>query len=155
MSTALATGYVVSEALSKFSGDGVVVEVVGFDESIVRIKDFEQTHLMRRKAFGNLTAGGSTRFQGTLVQVVKKLAVRPEERKVVLFLTDGDLGINPHILIDTLEKENIEIRGVYIGSSQKEAEKLFSDAHIKHWGFASQYHEIPKAVLTALISDMF
>ncbi len=155
MATARATGLVVSEAISRFSSQGVAIEVVGFDTKIVEIKNFEEPHPVRIKAFGSLKAGGGTRFQATLLEVVKKLAVRKESRKVVLFVTDDDLGVDPHIPIETLLECGIEVRGVLVGSTHEHGENLFSGAKVKHWGVAENSAKIPGAVMSAMERDLF
>ncbi len=147
---ALAAGYAVSEALSKY--EGVALEVLGFNDAIFRIKNFEESFPSRSKCFKALNANGGTRFQQTLLQCVKKLSTRKEARKIVLFITDGDLGTDPAAAVDTLAVEGVEVRGVLVGA---ENDAFFVNANIKHFGMAKDASGIPAAVFKAMERDFF
>ena len=149
---AKAAGYAVSEALSKYDSQGVALEVLGFNDAIFRIKNFEESFPSRSKCFKALNANGGTRFQATLLQCVKKLATRKEARKIVLFVTDGDLGTDPAAAVDTLAVEGVEVRGVLVGA---ENDAFFVNANIKHFGMAKDASGIPAAVFKAMERDFF
>ena len=149
---AKAAGYAVSEALSKYDSQGVALEVLGFNDAIFRIKNFEESFPSRSKCFKALNANGGTRFQATLLQCVKKLSTRKEARKIVLFVTDGDLGTDPAAAVDTLAVEGVEVRGVLVGA---ENDAFFVNANIKHFGMAKDASGIPAAVFKAMERDFF
>ena len=149
---AKAAGYAVSEALSKYDSQGVALEVLGFNDAIFRIKNFEESFPSRSKCFKALNANGGTRFQQTLLQCVKKLSTRKEARKIVLFITDGDLGTDPAAAVDTLAVEGVEVRGVLVGA---ENDAFFVNANIKHFGMAKDASGIPAAVFKAMERDFF
>ncbi|WP_434782753.1 vWA domain-containing protein [Ferrovum myxofaciens] len=152
MNLAKATGYAVAEALSKYESQGVTLEVFGFNDSIFRIKEFGESFPSRSRCFAALEASGGTRFQETLTQSVKKIALRKEARKIVIFITDGDLGVDPAVVVNTLKTEGVEMRGVLVG---EENENFFLNAEIKHFGMAKNASNIPSAVFKAMEKDFF
>ena len=152
MVLARAVGYALAEALSKFESQGVALEVKGFNDRIYVVKEFHESFPSRSKVFSRLSAGGETEFQPTVIQSVKTLAVRRESRKIVLFVTDGDLGEEPSVLINTLKTQGIETRGVLVGSAD---EAFFENAEIKHFGCAENAEDIPAAVFKAMEKDFF
>ena len=152
MELARATGYAVAEALSKFESQGIALEVKGFNDRIYTVKEFHESFPSRSKAFSRLKASGGTAFQPTVIQSVKTLAIRRETRKIVLFITDGDLGEDPAILVNTLKTQGIEVRGVLVGN---EDESFFEEAEIEHFGCAKDASAIPAAVFKAMEKDVF
>ena len=152
MVLARAVGYALAEALSKFESQGVALEVKGFNDRIYVVKEFHESFPSRSKVFSRLGASGGTAFQPTVIQSVKTLAVRRESRKIVLFVTDGDLGEEPAVLVNTLKTQGIETRGVLVGSAD---EVFFENAEIKHFGCAENADDIPSAVFKAMEKDFF
>ncbi|WP_297504957.1 VWA domain-containing protein [Ferrovum sp.] len=152
MELARAAGYAVAEAFSKFESQGVALEVKGFNDHIYAVKEFHESFPSRSKTFSRLNASGGTEFQPTIIQSVKTLVIRREARKIVLFITDGDLGTEPSILVNTLKTQGIEVRGVLVGN---EDESFFEEAEIKHFGCANDTAAIPAAVFKAMEKDLF
>ena len=152
MVLARAVGYALAEALSKFESQGVALEVKGFNDRIYVVKEFHESFPSRSKVFSRLSAGGGTEFQPTVIQSVKTLAMRRESRKIVMFVTDGDLGEEPSVLVNTLKTQGIETRGVLVGSAD---EAFFENAEIKHFGCAENAEGIPAAVFKAMEKDFF
>ena len=152
MILARAVGYALAEVLSKFESQGVALEVKGFNDRIYVVKEFHESFPSRSKVFSRLGAGGGTEFQPTVIQSVKTLAMRRESRKIVMFVTDGDLGEEPSVLVNTLKTQGIETRGVLVGSAN---EAFFENAEIKHFGCAENADDIPSAVFKAMEKDFF
>ena len=113
------------------------------------MKDFGVAWRQGRETIGSLCHSGGTTFQDSLLAVSQGLARRPEKRKVVFCVTDGDLGQNPAPVIETMRSQGIEVRAVFIGTARS-IEPIAKVANLKFFGLAEEPKDVPKAVFSSL-----
>lgn len=152
LASALTTSYALSQALSRFEGQGIRFELTAFDDVQSIIKPFNKSFASSKNGLSSIVARGGTSFLDSVMAVSKRLAVQPERRKVAFFVTDGDIGSDPKLVFKTLMQQGIEVRVVFLVShGQGEyAERVAKEANIKHWSYAMDSNGIPSAVFKAL-----
>jgi hypothetical protein len=149
MDMAKITAAAVGEALSGFETQGIAFSMYAFEDRCYLMKAFRDTWREKRETIGSLYDLGGTDFQGTLLAISQEIAKRPEKRKVVFAVTDGDLGRDPAPVIQTMRSQGIEVRAVFIGPNEI-MEKIAGSAKLEVWGVAQNPKDIPKAVFKSL-----
>jgi len=149
---ALDTVSALGDALARFDGRGVSFAVEGFSDSITAYKPFSAPWRGTRACLGHYRASGGTDFCSACFTAIGEIAKRPEKRKVILALTDGDVGA--HTLTASIQKTavgyGIETRVIFLGISPDDARYMAMASGFARYGVANQAEEVPKAVFAAL-----
>lgn len=149
MEMAIITAAAMGEAIAPFESQGVSIAMYAFNQKVFKMKAFESAWRTSRESLGFCDGDDGTWFQEALLAVAQDIAKRKERRKVIFAITDGDLGDEPSIPIETMRSLGIEVRVVFIGSREHMA-VLANDAKLKVWGAAETPQEIPAAVFSSL-----
>lgn len=149
---ALDTVSALGDALARFDGRGVSFAVEGFSDSMTAYKPFSAPWRGTRACLGHYRASGGTNFCSACFTAIGEIAKRPEKRKVILALTDGDVG---HIsLVASIQKtaveHGIETRVVFLGINPDAARCMATAGRFARYGVANQAEDVPKAVFAAL-----
>lgn len=149
---ALDTVSALGDALARFDGRGVSFAVEGFSDSMTAYKPFSAHWRGTRACLGRYHASGGTNFPSACITAISEIAKRPEKRKVILALTDGDVG--EISLIASMQKtaveHGIETRVVFLGINPKAARYMATAGGFSRYGVANQAEDVPKAVFAAL-----
>ena len=103
---ALDTVSALGDALARFDGRGVSFAVEGFSDSMTAYKPFSAPWRGTRACLGHYRASGGTDFCSACFTAIGEIAKRPEKRKVILALTDGDVG--QISLVASIQKTAVE-----------------------------------------------
>lgn len=149
---ALDTVSALGDALARFDGRGVSFSVEGFSQTMTAYKPFSAPWRGTRACLGRYHASGGTDFPSACFTAIGEIAKRPEKRKVILALTDGDVG--EISLIASMQKtaveHGIETRVVFLGINPKGAGYMAKAGGFARYGVANQAVDVPKAVFAAL-----
>ena len=103
-----------------------------------------------------LSRFGGTDFCSACFTAIGEIAKRPEKRKVILVMTDGDVG--QISLVASIQKtavaHGIEARVVFLCINPDAARCMATAGRFARHGVANQAEEVPKAVFAAL-EDIF
>jgi uncharacterized protein YjhX (UPF0386 family) len=142
----------LGDALARFDGRGVSFAVEGFSHSMTAYKPFSAPWRGTRACLGHYCASGGTDFSSACFTAIGEIAKRPEKRKVILALTDGDVG--QISLVASIQKtaveHGIETRVVFLGINPKAARCMATAGGFTRYGVANQAEDVPKAVFAAL-----
>ena len=149
---ALDTVSALGDALARFDGRGVSFAVEGFSDSMTAYKPFSAPWRGKRACLGRYHASGGTNFPSACLTAIGEIAKRPEKRKVILALTDGDVG--EISLVASMQKtaveQGIETRVVFLDINPKGAGYMAKAGGFARYGVANQAEDVPKAVFAAL-----
>ena len=149
---ALDTVSALGDALARFDGRGVSFAVEGFSDSMTAYKPFSAPWRGTRACLGRYHASGGTDFPSACLTAIGEIAKCPEKRKVILALTDGDVG--EISLVASMQKtaveQGIETRVVFLGINPKGAGYMAKAGGFARYGVANQADDVPKAVFAAL-----
>ena len=149
---ALDTVSALGDALARFDGRGVAFAVEGFSDSMTAYKPFSAPWRGTRACLGHYRASGGTDFCSACFTAIGEIAKRPEKRKVILALTDGDVG--QISLVASIQKtaveHGIETRVVFLGINPDAARCMATAGRFARYGVANQAEDVPKAVFAAL-----
>ncbi len=142
----------LGDALARFDGRGVSFSVEGFSQTMTSYKSFSASWRGTRACLGRYHASGGTDFTSACFTAIGEIAKRPEKRKVILALTDGDVGELPLLasIQKTAVKHGIETRVVFLGIDPNAARFMATQGGFARYGVANQAEEVPKAVFAAL-----
>ena len=142
----------LGDALARFDGRGVSFAVEGFSDSMTAYKPFSAPWRGTRACLGHYRASGGTDFCSACFTAIGEIAKRPEKRKVILALTDGDVG--QISLVASIQKtaveHGIETRVVFLGINPDAARCMATAGGFARYGVANQAEDVPKAVFAAL-----
>jgi len=142
----------LGDALARFDGRGVSFAVEGFSDSMTAYKPFSAPWRGTRACLGHYRASGGTDFCSACFTAIGEVAKRPEKRKVILALTDGDVG--EISLVASIQKtaveHGIETRMVFLGINPDAARCMATAGGFARYGVANQAEDVPKAVFAAL-----
>jgi len=142
----------LGDALARFDGRGVSFSVEGFSQTMTSYKSFSASWRGTRACLGRYHASGGTDFTSACFTAIGEIAKRPEKRKVILALTDGDVGELP--LVASIQKtavtHGIETRVVFLGIDPNAARFMATQGGFARYGVANQAEDVPKAVFAAL-----
>lgn len=142
----------LGDALARFDGRGVSFSVEGFSQTMTSYKSFSASWRGTRACLGRYHASGGTDFTSACFTAIGEIAKRPEKRKVILGLTDGDVGELP--LVASIQKtavtHGIETRVVFLGIDPNAARFMATQGGFARYGVANQAEDVPKAVFAAL-----
>lgn len=142
----------LGDALARFDGRGVSFAVEGFSHSMTAYKPFSAPWRGTRACLGHYCASGGTDFCSACFKAIGEIAKRPEKRKVILALTDGDVG--EISLVASIQKtaveHGIETRVVFLGINPNAARCMAMAGGFARYGVANQAEDVPKAVFAAL-----
>ena len=142
----------LGDALARFDGRGVSFAVEGFSDSMTAYKPFSAPWRGTRACLGHYRASGGTDFCSACFTAIGEIAKRPEKRKVILALTDGDVG--QISLVASIQKtaveHGIETRVVFLGINPDAARCMATAGRFARYGVANQAEDVPKAVFAAL-----
>ena len=142
----------LGDALARFDGRGVSFAVEGFSDAMTAYKPFSAPWRGSRACLGHYRASGGTIFPSACFTAIGEIAKRPEKRKVILALTDGDVG--EISLVASMQKtaveHGIETRVVFLGINPKGAGYMAKAGKFARYGVANQAEDVPKAVFAAL-----
>jgi len=142
----------LGDALARFDGRGVSFSVEGFSQTMTAYKPFSAPWRGTRACLGRYHASGGTDFPSACFTAIGEIAKRPEKRKVILALTDGDVG--EISLVASMQKtaieHGIETRVVFLGINPKGAGYMAKAGKFARYGVANQAEDVPKAVFAAL-----
>ena len=152
----IAACWAAAEAMSRHEQDGVAFSIYTFSTATVQYKSFDERWRCASKRLSTVRASGGTKFYGALLGVVPEIAVRREKRKIILMITDGDVGETDAATIETLRKQGIEVRAIFIGAADMgtRMKDYFTKIGIKHFGHAAETKDIASSVIGAL-KDVF
>lgn len=142
----------LGDALARFDGRGVSFSVEGFSQTMTSYKSFTASWRGTRACLGRYYASGGTDFTSACFTAIGEIAKRPEKRKVILALTDGDVGELPLLasIQKTAVKHGIETRVVFLGIDPNAARFMATQGGFARYGVANQAEDVPKAVFAAL-----
>jgi uncharacterized protein YjhX (UPF0386 family) len=142
----------LGDALARFDGRGVSFSVEGFSQTMTSYKSFSASWRGTRACLGRYHASGGTDFTSACFTAIGEIAKRPEKRKVILALTDGDVGELPLLasMQRTANKHGIETRVVFLGIEPNAARFMATHGGFARYGVANQAGEVAKAVFAAL-----
>jgi hypothetical protein len=142
----------LGDALARFDGRGVSFSVEGFSQTMTSYKSFSASWRGTRACLGRYHASGGTDFTSACFTAIGEIAKRPEKRKVILALTDGDVGELPLVasIQKTAVKHGIETRVVFLGIDPNAARFMATQGGFARYGVANQADDVPKAVFAAL-----
>ncbi len=142
----------LGDALARFDGRGVSFSVEGFSQTMTSYKSFSASWRGTRACLGRYYASGGTDFTSACFTAIGEIAKRPEKRKVILALTDGDVGELPLLasIQKTAVKHGIETRVVFLGIDPNAARFMATQGGFARYGVANQAEDVPKAVFAAL-----
>ena len=142
----------LGDALARFDGRGVSFSVEGFSQTMTSYKTFSASWRGTRACLGRYSASGGTDFTSACFTAIGEIAKRHEKRKVILALTDGDVGELPLIasIQKTADKHGIETRVVFLGIDPNAARIMAMQGGFARYGVANQAEEVSKAVFAAL-----
>lgn len=134
-------------AQSTYNIQGVVSATAHFqDEHVVSVNQFDEKPDGRQ--FG-IQASGGTPMTMALHWCLHQLWPREEARKIVIFLTDGQVGSNTVDKIDYLTKHGIECYGIGLGADLSHILPAEKQASIK------QTSDLPNAMFGVLRKALF
>jgi uncharacterized protein YjhX (UPF0386 family) len=142
----------LGDALARFDGRGVSFSVEGFSQTMTSYKSFSASWRGTRACLGRYHASGGTDFTSACFTAIGEIAKRPEKRKVILALTDGDVGELPLLasMQRTAKKHGIETRVVFLGIEPNAARFMATHGGFARYGVVNQAGEVAKAVFAAL-----
>ncbi len=142
----------LGDALARFDGRGVSFSVEGFSQTMTAYKPFSAPWRGTRACLGHYCSSGGTDFPSACFTAIGEIAKRPEKRKVILALTDGDVG--EISLVASIQKtaveHGIETRVIFLGINPDAARYMATAGKFARYGVANQAEEVPKAVFAAL-----
>ncbi len=142
----------LGDALARFDGRGVSFSVEGFSQTMTSYKSFSASWRGTRACLGRYHASGGTDFTSACFMAIGEIAKRPEKRKVILALTDGDVGELTLLasIQKTAVKLGIETRVVFLGTDPNAARYMATQGGLARYGVANQAEDVAKAVFAAL-----
>ena len=141
--------YAIAETLTRHE---IPLGITAYGETIFKVKTFEDKWKLRRP-FLNVDSLGSTNTGGALEVCAEGICVRPERRRMVVLLTDGDADDNDFALaaMNELSALDVEFATVFIGTSGRELEVLLAGS-----GYpvtrVLRTQELPEALFQAISS---
>ena len=130
----------VGDACAEFEAQGLDVSLWTFNGGITLLRSHRQRWAEARgRAFLRYQPGGGTQWPACSMHAVSSLATSRRKRKVLLTITDGDLGNNYRNVIDTARHANIELE--FVGIDVQSPDPTFS--------FETAYSKDPASIVRA------
>ena len=95
---------------------------------------------------GCLESWGSTPLTETLTRSCKVLSERPEKRKVVIVITDGQIMDDSGCVLQCMQRWGIEVAAIGIGLDSSDTEEYFRQA-FPVYALLDDFPELPAAVM--------
>ncbi|WP_172959778.1 hypothetical protein [Thiomicrorhabdus aquaedulcis] len=73
---------------------GIAINILGFDDCVVSLKKWNEPMSKSRAVLGGLNTLNSTRLERGVFEGVRALKSRKESKKILITLTDGDVGVH-------------------------------------------------------------
>lgn len=153
---ALDTLSALGDALGRFDGRGVSFAIEGFSSTMTAYKPFDANWRGARACLGRYVSAGGTDFISAFHKAIGEIAKRKERRRVILVITDGDVG--DHALAasirSTAAEHGIESRVVFLGEDPSVVDAQVRAVQFERYGLANRAEDVPKAIFEAL-ADVF
>ena len=139
--------YAVAEILDRHE---VPFAITAYGSSIAIVKSYEQSW-RKRKCFLDIERLGGTKTTEVLQHSAENISLRPERKKMVILITDGDARDNTTVIpvMNELTALNVEFTSIFIGDGGGQLEMNMRDA-----GYpvvrAHEVTDLPTALFAAI-----
>jgi uncharacterized protein with von Willebrand factor type A (vWA) domain len=141
--------YAIAETLTRHE---IPLSITAYGDAAFKVKAFEDKWKLRKPLL-NVGSLGSTNTGGALEVCAESISARPERRRMVVLLTDGEADDNNFVVaaMNELSALDVEFATVFLGTSGNELEALLTNS-----GYAvtrvETTQELPAALFQAISS---
>lgn len=141
--------YALSTAIAPYETQGAKFAISAFDHMVHDLKRFEDRWIKAKNWIGHYRPMGSTMMSDAMRTVLTDVACQREKRKILLVITDGDVGdtdVNARIN-STAKAAGVEVHLLVIGGSKPSQQHGFKSSEAVP---ANDQAQIQKAIFGLL-----